>query len=60
MKNNWHIYPTNDLKPHQLEGKYCECSPTIEMIKGGYILIHRSYDRRENKEVGAITADHFQ
>ncbi len=48
-----HVLPSNDLKEHRNVGIYCECNPKLE----GELVIHRSYDRRENKEVDAITPD---
>jgi len=44
-----HIYPTNDLEPHDTESAgNCKCEPTMEVLENGDILfIHNSYDGRE-------------
>lgn len=46
----WHITPLNDLKPH-MESSICECSPAVETMQNGDLLIiHNSYDGREMRE----------
>ena len=40
-----HIYPTNDLKPHDTESSDCECLPFIDVMN--QIIIHNSWDGRE-------------
>jgi len=44
------VTPLNDLKEHE-EATTCECCPTLEIVNGEMILIHNSYDGREQKEV---------
>lgn len=43
-----HVYPINDLREHEVEGKKCWCNPTEE--EG--VIIHNSMDRREEYEQG--------
>lgn len=45
-----HVYPTNDLRPHELEGTMCPCGPTVEWDHPEAIVIHRSWDGRELRE----------
>lgn len=56
-----HVYPVNDLKPHELEGEPCWCNPQIntgefDPIRHTYtlydapIVIHNSADGREYSE----------
>lgn len=44
-----HVYPTNDLKPHSVDGKTCKCKPYLEVHEGekGIVVVHNSYDGRE-------------
>jgi hypothetical protein len=46
MSPNVHVYPCNDLAPHNLESNICPCNPKIE----GGLIIHNSFDKREIKE----------
>ncbi|MBY0355523.1 MAG: hypothetical protein K2Q12_07310 [Rickettsiales bacterium] len=43
-----HVYPLNDFRPHNTDGKPCWCKPTEE--EG--LIIHNSMDRREEYEEG--------
>lgn len=43
-----HIYPVEDLKPHELSGSTCWCNPTVE----DDLVIHNSMDERETYEEG--------
>lgn len=44
----WHVFPVNDIKPHDTEGPACHCIPTIHDHADGVILIlHNSFDGRE-------------
>ena len=52
-KCNIHVIPINDRKDHKEVGIDCHCNAKIT----NGMVIHRSYDRRENKEPNAITAD---
>jgi hypothetical protein len=40
-----HVYPTNDLAQHVLEGDGCPCGPKVKL--GGHLVVHNSWDRRE-------------
>lgn len=44
------ILPTDDLKPH-IEDNTCECKPKVIYENGEMILIHNSYDKREQFEM---------
>ena len=44
-----HILPVNDLKQHE-ESTTCECLPSVEFENGEMLVIHNSFDGRENKE----------
>ena len=48
----YHIYPTDDLRDHHLEGESCWCHPEVEYEEDGKIIIHKSMDRREEYEEG--------
>lgn len=41
--------PVNDIKSH-IEDTTCDCHPKLEEADGGYIIIHNSWDSRENDE----------
>ena len=43
----WHVAPTNDLYPHT-DSAACPCMP--EILDGGNMVAHRSWDRREDHE----------
>jgi len=45
-----HVYPVDDTYPHITEGAGCPCKPKIEPCEGGTLVIHNSYDGRENAE----------
>ena len=49
-----HVYPTNDLKPHNLVmGALCGCEPVTQLEFDddhncvGVVVVHNSYDGRE-------------
>ena len=44
-----HVYPVNDLDPHDTESAGdCPCGPSMETLENGDILIvHNAYDGRE-------------
>lgn len=51
-----HVYPTNDLHPHNTEGDECPCMPRIEVVAGGdYIVVHNAWDEREKYEEVGLT-----
>lgn len=50
----YHIYQTNDEKPHALEGTMCPCEPRVEWNDPGTgeayaeaLVIHNAFDCRE-------------
>ena len=45
----YHVLPTNDLKEHT-ESEKCECNPTIKTVDKSMIIVHNSFDGRENIE----------
>lgn len=45
-----HIYPLNDLAPHELS-KDCPCRPKIEEAPGHRLIIHNSFDGRDAFEM---------
>lgn len=50
----YHIYPVNDLRPHDTEnGLSCWCKPTED--EG--VIIHNSMDVREDYEAGRRKAN---
>lgn len=55
-----HVVPVNDLKEHIVECIFppigdlycnCECKPRIEEAGTGLIVVHNSFDGRENFEL---------
>lgn len=45
-----HAFPLDDLKAHICYDLHCPCKPKIQEEPDGYIIIHNSYDRREEFE----------
>ena len=46
-----HVFPIGDLLPHTTEdGAECLCDPTVEAHGGKLIIIHNSFDGREDNE----------
>lgn len=43
-----HVYPVNDLKPHDTTGNPCPCDPAIDLKNR--LVVHNSYDGREAVE----------
>ena len=43
-----HVYPVDDLKPHDTESGKCWCNPQSD----DFVVIHNSQDGREDYEVG--------
>ena len=41
-----HVLPINDVKPHK-ESSTCECEPRVEIVEGGMLVVHNSWDGRE-------------
>ena len=48
--NDTHVLPTNDLLPHVEDGTDCPCDPVIEVQGADLLIIHNSFDGREDKE----------
>lgn len=46
MTGDIHVYPTDDLRPHNTASRQCQCQPVIE----GIVVIHNSFDGREWEE----------
>ena len=49
----YHVLPTNDLKEHNTSetmSKWCDCKPVVEVINKVVLVIHNSFDGRENIE----------
>lgn len=44
-----HVYPRNDFRPHETDGKPCWCKPTAN---DDGVIVHNSMDRREEYEEG--------
>jgi hypothetical protein len=44
-----HVYPINDIEPHELEGYRCKCDPKVEYQheSESIMVIHNSFDGRE-------------
>lgn len=53
-----HVYPINDLRKHQVEGKPCPCHPKVNIGKycaktglmteyASVIIIHNAWDKRK-------------
>ena len=47
------IIPLNDLKEHE-ENSTCSCNPEVFFENGDMIIIHNSFDGRENIEEGGL------
>lgn len=48
LANVVHVYPVNDLKPHDLSSRDCHCHPRVERVPDkGWVVVHNSYDGRE-------------
>lgn len=47
-KRSIHVYPVDDLFPHDTESAgQCECNPKIEFENGETMVIHNAWDGRE-------------
>lgn len=60
--NTEHIYPLNDLAPHNTNGGPCPCNPRVESrgIKGWdvkVLVIHNSFDGREAFEAKELARE---
>lgn len=43
-----HVYPVNDVKPHNTEALDCDCAPRIDWDE--HVVTHNSWDGRERRE----------
>ena len=50
-----HVLPIDDLLPHEDVGTGCICDPEIEVYGADLIIIHNSFDGREEKEMASVT-----
>lgn len=41
-----HVLPIDDFRLH-IEQSTCECQPRVEVVEGGMIVVHHSWDNRE-------------
>lgn len=49
LKTRLHVMPIDDDYPH-VQGMECECRPLLYGATYGDVLVHNSYDRREDAE----------
>lgn len=48
----YHVYPVDDLRPHETEGDPCRCHPVYQYIGSGQVMvIHNAFDGRDLKEI---------
>ena len=45
------VYPLDDIAAHDIDNEDCACHPFWEE---GMILVHRSFDRREDNELSGL------
>jgi hypothetical protein len=45
--NDLHVYPINDDNEHVLVGVDCPCRPVVEVQGAELLIIHNSFDCRE-------------
>ena len=55
--NDQHIVPLDDLLPHAVIGTRCMCDPKIELYGAVLVIIHNSYDGREQDEIWPFEYD---
>lgn len=46
-KKDIHVFPIDDLLPHDQVGTDCMCDPRIEIYGAWLMIVHNSYDGRE-------------
>ena len=46
----YHVYPKNDIRPHNIQDTTCDCDPKIIEDHGNIIVVHNSFDGREAVE----------
>ena len=42
-----HVYPLEDLLPHNTDDSDCRCDPKFIVVGGILVVVHNSYDGRE-------------
>jgi len=47
---NYHVYPVQDIKEHNIHSFDCPCHPEIKSDSFNMIIIHNSFDGREGVE----------
>ncbi len=45
-----HVLPIDDILPHEEKDTDCICDPEIEVHGAVLLIIHNSFDGREDKE----------
>jgi hypothetical protein len=50
MPDTIHVYPLNDIIEHKTDDIDCICLPTVKEVEGGTIIVHNSFDGREDVE----------
>lgn len=50
MDGDIHVLPIDDILPHEEIGTDCICDPVIEVEGAVLIIIHNSFDGREENE----------
>jgi len=54
MTNDLHVYPIDDLRPHNTNSRDCACRPKVEIDQSdGFdvvMVVHNAFDFRENFE----------
>jgi len=48
--NDQHVIPLEDLLPHTEKGTECMCDPRCEVHGAVLVVIHNSFDGREEEE----------
>lgn len=51
-----HVIPINDLREHSASSSDCPCWPDVQIVDGGEVIVHRSWDGREILEQAADAA----
>jgi hypothetical protein len=45
-----HVLPLHDLLEHNSDSPECMCDPQVEIVGASLLIIHNSYDGREEEE----------
>jgi hypothetical protein len=49
-KTESHVLPVDDLRKHE-QSEFCPCNPVLEEHPYNLLVIHNSYDNREEFEI---------